>query len=107
MNIEEEKMQVIVNYFSNEFPEPHSIEAVPIKRPQHVIHDDRKLRISRNRKVEYTVVVSSALLSDAHPSPAKLGELLVKKSVADKLRRSAEFRLNHYELGTDEPSEHG
>ena len=105
MNIEEEKMQVIISYFSNEFPKPYEIESVPIKRPQHVIHDDRKLRVLCDRKVEYTVWVSSALLSDAHPSPAKLSELLREKSVSDKLRRSAEFRLNHYELGTDELNE--
>ncbi len=101
MNVEEEKMRVIIEYFADVFPLPYAIEAVPIKRPQSAIHDDRKLRVLREGKVAFTVVVSAALLSDPNPTADKLGELLEEKDIADKLRRSAEFRLNHYELGTE------
>ncbi|MCE3222855.1 MAG: hypothetical protein K0S58_1035 [Nitrospira sp.] len=101
MNIEEEKMREIIDYFSEHFPGPYTIEAVPIRRLQSTIHDDRKLHVLRDRKVAFTVIVSSALLSDVNPSAEKLAELLKVKTIADKLNRSAEFRLNHYELGTD------
>lgn len=104
MNLEEEKMRVIIEYFSEHFPSPYIIEAVPIKRPQSPMPDDRKLRVLRDEKVAFSVIVSSALLSDASPSPTRLVELLEEKLIADKLKRSAEFRLNHYELGTESPN---
>ena len=104
MNLEEDKMRVIIEYFSEHFPSPYTIEAVPIQRPQSTMHDDRKLRVLRDGKVTYSVIVSSALLSDTSPTPARLVELLEEKSIADKLKRSAEFRLNHYELGTESPN---
>lgn len=104
MNIEEEKMRVIIDYFTEHFPTPYTIEAVPIKRPQTTMPDDRKLRVLRDGKVAFSVIVSSALLSDVSPSSTRLVELLEEKLIADKLRRSAEFRLNHYELGTESPN---
>jgi hypothetical protein len=104
MNIEEDKMRVIIDYFSEHFPSPYTIEAVPIKRPQSTMHDDRKVRVIRDGKVAFSVIVSSALLSDVSPSPTRLVELLEEKLIADKLKRSAEFRLNHYELGTESPN---
>ena len=104
MNIEEEKMRVIIEYFSAHFPSPYTIEVVPIAMPQGTMPDDRKLRVVRDSKVAFTVIVSSALLSDASPSPARLAGLLQEKLIADKLKRSAEFRLNHYELGTESPN---
>jgi hypothetical protein len=104
MNLEEDKMRVIIEYFAEHFPSPYTIEAVPIKRPQSLMHDDRKLRVLRDSKVAFTVMISSALLSDVSPGPTRLAELLQEKSIADKLTRSAEFRLNHYELGTESPN---
>ena len=103
MNLEEDKMRVIIEYFTEHFPSPYILEAVPIKRPQSAIRDDRKLRVLRDGKVAFTVIVSAALLSDANPTPDMLNNLLEEKDIVDKLRRSAEFRLNHYELGTDSP----
>jgi hypothetical protein len=104
MNLEEEKMRVIIEYFSEHFPSPYTIEAVQIKRPQSTMHDDRKVRVLRDGKVAFSVIVSSALLSDVSPDPTRLVELLEEKLIADKLKRSAEFRLNHYELGTESPN---
>ncbi len=104
MNIEEEKMRVIIDYFSKHFPPPCTLEAVPITQPQSALHDDRKLRVFRDGKIAFAVIVSSALLSDPSPSPTRLIELLEEKLIADRLKRSAEFRLNHYELGTESPN---
>jgi hypothetical protein len=104
MNLEEDKMRVIIEYFAEHFPSPYTIEAVPITRPQSAMSDDRKVRVLRDGKVAYTVIVSSALLSDVSPSPTRLAALLEEKLIADKLKRSAEFRLNHYELGTESPN---
>ncbi len=104
MNEAEEKMRVIVEYFSAHFPSPYTMEVVPIHLPPRSMPDDRKLRVLLDSKVAFTVIVSSALLSDASPSPTRLAELLHEKMIADKLKRSAEFRLNHYELGTESPN---
>ena len=49
----------------------------------------------------------SALLSDASPSSLRLGELLEGEAITDKLRRCAQFHLNHYELATGEAAEYG
>jgi hypothetical protein len=62
-------MRVIIEYFFEHFPSPYTIEAVHIKRPQSTLHDDRKLRVLRDEKIAFSVIVSSALLSDASPSP--------------------------------------
>ena len=107
MNLEEEKMRVIIDYFSDNFPVPYCIQTKSVTRTQRTIHDDWTLRVLRDGKVAFTVVVSSALLSHASPSPTKLGELLEGESITDKLRHSAQFRLNHYELGTGEAAEYG
>lgn len=104
MNEVEEKMRVIIEYFSAHFPSPYTMEVVPIHRPQGSMPDDRKLRVLHDSKVAFSVIVSSALLSDVSPDPTRLAELLEEKQIADKLKRSAEFRLNHYELGTQSPN---
>ncbi len=83
MSIEEEKMRVIIEYFAEHFPTPYTIEAVPITRPQSTMHDDRKLRVLRDGMVAFSVIVSSALLSDVSPDPTRLVELLEENLIAD------------------------
>ncbi|MGZ8383017.1 MAG: hypothetical protein ACXWWE_03310 [Nitrospira sp.] len=107
VNLEDEKMRVIIDYYAHNFPVPYSIQPAPIKRWQTARHDDRKLRVVRDGKVAFTVIVSSSLLSDACPNPTKLSKLLKGKMMAEKLRGFPEFRLNHYELGTGEAAEYG
>ena len=104
MNTEEEKMRVIMEYFAEHFPSPYVLEALPFKRPQRTLRDDRRMRVLRDGKVAFTVIVSSSLLSDASPSSAVLAKLLEDKCITDRLTRCAEFRLNHYELGTESPN---
>ena len=101
MNMEEEKMRVIMEYFAEHFPTLYVLEALPFKRPQRTLRDDRRMRVLRDGKVAFTVIVSSALLSDVSPSSPLLAKLLEEKLITDRLTRSVEFRLNHYELGTE------
>ena len=95
MNLEDEKMRVVIDYYSHNFPVPYTIQAARIKRWQSLRHDDRKLRVIRDGKVAHTVIVSSSLLSNARPNPTELGELLEGNMIAKKSGRLPEFPLNH------------
>lgn len=93
------KIQVIREFLEGEYKPPYNVESVLAQRDPLA---DTKFKIVLNSKVDRTLTVCPAVVLDSHPTPDQLRTLLQSKGIMDKIKSSAELRICHEDLGTDE-----
>jgi hypothetical protein len=93
------KIQVIREFLEAEYLPPYTVESVLTRRDPLA---DTKFKIILENKVDRTLSVCPAVVLDSHPTPDQLKALLVSQGIIDKIKSSAESRICHEDLGTDE-----
>ncbi len=94
------KVQVIREFLEAEYKTPYTVEPVLPRRDPLA---DTKFKIILNNQIERTLSVCPAIVLDSHPTPDQLKKLLVSQGIMEKIKSSAESRICHADLGTDEP----
>lgn len=93
------KVQIIREFLEAEYKPPYSVEPVLPRRDPLA---DTKFKIILNNQVERILMVCPAVVLDSLPTPDQLKQLLVSQGIIEKVKSSAESRICHDDLGTDE-----
>jgi hypothetical protein len=84
----ERKLTVIREYLAKTLAQSSVTEGAPLDGEPTFI-------VTRAGTRSCTIRVSSALLSNRHPTPMELGWALEENHIAEKARKSSTFYLNH------------